>query len=518
MYSFLKRCRRLFPSALLSPLLALVAALPAHAAPDARPNVVLIYADDLGYGDVGCYGATKVETPNIDRLAEEGRMFTDAHSASSVCTPSRYAILTGEYPYRCRRGMRGRWMPANHESGLRIDVEQYTLGDLFKDAGYATACIGKWHLGFQNSPTDWSEPLRPGPLEIGFDYYFGVPKVNSGPPYVYVENDRVYGHDPDDPLLFDREDPTPVKTYPEKVPNYFGGAKRAHELYVDNMVGTELTKRAVKWIEEHQDEPFLLYFPTTNIHHPFTPHPRFKGTSECGLYGDFIHELDWIVGEVLKTLDDLDLADNTLVVFASDNGGMLNLGGREAWKHGHRMNGDLQGFKFGVWEGGHRVPFIVRWPGKVPAGSVSDQFFVQTDLLATFAEILEQPLEEGAGQDSIDMTEAFTGDPGGPLRTEAFLAPSKKSHLSVRENDWVYVDAQGSGGFGNGLYSVVTKEKVHSDIRVDNTFSQFAPSNQLYNLGFDQEQRFNVVREYPEIAKHLQARITEFLSHDSRDR
>lgn len=444
-----------------------------------------------------------VKTPNIDKLASEGRRFTDAHSASSVCTPSRYALLTGEYPYRCRAGARGRWRPANHESGLLIDPEQLTLGRMFDEAGYATACIGKWHLGFGKSPTDWTKPLRPGPLELGFDYYFGVPKVNSGPPYVYVENDRVVGSDPDDPLVFDRENPSPTREYPEKVKNYFGGAKKAHDLYVDEMVGTTLTEKAVGWMRQHADEPFFLYFATTNIHHPFTPAPRFQGTSECGPYGDFIHELDWIVGEVLRTLDELDLASNTIVIFTSDNGGMLNLGGRKAWQMGHRLNGDLSGFKFGAWEGGHRVPMIVRWPGKIAPRSVAADLFCHVDLLATFAAILGKTTQPDEGRDSIDQLETITGDPEQPLRTRAVLAASRPEHLAIRDGDWVYIGAQGSGGFDNGLFRMIWEERRHSDIGPVNQIKPNAPPEQLYNLAEDPRQERNVIRVQPEAAERL---------------
>ncbi|MDP7289664.1 MAG: sulfatase-like hydrolase/transferase, partial [Phycisphaerae bacterium] len=218
--------------------------LAADSAPVRKPNIVLINADDLGFGDLGCYGATKVKTPNIDRLAKQGRMFTDAHSASAVCTPSRYALLTGRYPFRNK----GLWGPVMLRSPLVIDPKQLTLGKLMKDAGYSTACIGKWHLGFgDKTPVDWNKPLKPGPLELGFDYYFGVPVVNSHPPFVYVENHRVVGLTPDDPMVYRKRAAT--KAYPEKMGlDWIGGAKAAHQLYNDETVGATLTGKAVKWI------------------------------------------------------------------------------------------------------------------------------------------------------------------------------------------------------------------------------------------------------------------------------
>ncbi len=334
------------------------------------PNIVVIFADDVGYGDLSSHGATHVDTPNIDRLAAQGRRFTDAHSASAVCTPSRYALLTGRYPVRHGN----LWSPIFLKAPLAVDPERTTVADIAKEAGYATACIGKWHLGFgDKEPTDWNAALRPGPLELGFDYYFGVPVVNSHPPFVFVENHYVVGLDAADPFVYDEEAETRIFDEKFRI-DEIGGARAAHAGYDDEQVGTVLTEKAAEWIRDRaqEDPPFFLYFATTNIHHPFTPAKRFQGSSRAGRYGDFIHELDWIVGEVIKTLDEAGVADNTLVIFTSDNGGMLNRGGQEAWRAGHRLNGDLLGFKFDAWEGGHRVPFIARWPGKIEAGSESD--------------------------------------------------------------------------------------------------------------------------------------------------
>ena len=241
-----------------------------------KPNVVVIFADDLGYGDTGVYGATKIRTPHIDQLASEGRRFTDAHTASAVCTPSRYCLLTGEYAFR-----EDHWSPVFLKVGLIVDEHQKTVADLMKDDGYATACIGKWHLGFGEDTPDWNGDLKPGPLELGFDYYFGRPVVNSHPPFVYVENHRVVGLDENDPFVYD----TLAKTQDieeKRNIDQIGGAQKAHELYDDYEVGVTLAGKAVNWIKAHKDEPFFLYFPTTNIHHPFTPHPRFQGVQHPG--------------------------------------------------------------------------------------------------------------------------------------------------------------------------------------------------------------------------------------------
>ncbi len=493
-------------------------------AAETPPNVVLIFADDLGYGDLGCYGATKVQTPNIDRLAAEGRRFTDAHSASAVCTPSRYALLTGQYPLRASGG-KGVWGPAPVTAPLLVDTEKTTIADVFKRGGYETAVLGKWHLGFNKGNNDWQEPLRPGPQDLGFDYYFGLPVVNSAPPYVFVENDRIVGSDPDDPLVFlgrNAEDATPITPIlPEaaqRSPNQFGGAKAAHKLFNDYQVGTTLAEKSVEWIKERKDKPFFLYLATTNIHHPFTPAKRFQGTSQCGLYGDSIHELDWVVGEILSCLEDNGLSDNTMVLFTSDNGGMFNHGGQAAFKAGHRQNGDLLGFKFGVWEGGQRVPFIVRWPSKVKAGTTSNQVIGNVDMLATFAALTQQKLDKVEQADSVNMLPAFVGEPKEPIRDHLVLAPHKGTHLSVRKGKWMYIPQQGSGGFTGrkpgdhtfaGPPAVSFVGSVNSDIE-NGKIKKDAPPAQLYDLDADVNQTRNLYNEYPEIVKEMSELLASY--------
>jgi arylsulfatase A len=471
------------------------------------PNVVVIFADDLGYGDLSCYGATKVKTPNIDRLAAEGRRFTDAHSASAVCTPSRYALLTGEYPHRKNLSK-----PVFLKTGLVVDTQQQTVADVMKDAGYATACIGKWHLGFGRGAPDWNGELTPGPLELGFDHYFGVPVVNSHPPFVYVENHRVVGLVSDDPFVFGKQAVT--REFPEKMGMaQIGGAEAAHALYDDEAVGTTLTGKAVDWIKARGTAPFFLYLATTNIHHPFTPAARFKGTSGCGPYGDFIHELDWIVGEVMKTLEDQGVADNTLVIFTSDNGGMFNVGGQNAWDAGHRLNGQLLGFKFGAWEGGHRIPFIARWPGKIEANTVSDQLVSNIDMIATFAALTGGKLRREQGRDSVNILSALTGNPRRQLRDHIVLAPSKPTHLAVRKGKWMYIGAQGSGGFTaakrgahafGGPAAISYAGYENSDIE-NGKIRKGAPPAQLYDLENDLQQTQNLYREHPEVVEELTA-------------
>jgi len=486
---------------------------PLEAAETGQPNVVLINADDLGYGDVGCYGATKVQTPNIDRLAKQGRMFTDAHTASAVCSPSRYGLLTGRYPLR-----RNFWGPISPRTALSIDPAHLTLGRLMKEAGYATACIGKWHLGFGTKEPDWNGELKPGPLELGFDHYFGIPQVNSGPPFVYVENRRVVGLDPADPFVYGKESITQV--WPAKSGySQIGGANAAHALYRDEQIGTTLKEKAIAWMRQtRKDRPFFLYLATTNIHHPFTPAPQFKGTSQCGRYGDFIHELDWIVGSVLKALDQMDVAKNTLVIFTSDNGGMFNQGGQDAWKAGHRLNGNLLGFKFGAWEGGHRVPFIARWPGKIPANTKSDQLISQMDIMATLAAIVNRPLRQGEGLDSVNQLETLTGSPQKPPREFLIISPNNPSHLLVRQGKWVYIPAQNEGGFQQknvgdhcfgGAAVLRFTGQVNSDI-VNGKILSDAPPAQLYDLQKDLCQTRNLYEEHSEVVARLDALLQTY--------
>jgi len=483
----------------LSSLLALLLGFSFADEPD-RPNIVLINADDLGYGDVGCYGATLLQTPNIDRIAKEGRRFTDAHASAAVCSPSRFGLLTGQYPIR-----KNFWGPTPFTQELTIDTEQPTIASVLKSAGYSTAVIGKWHLGFGKGRPNWNGLLKPGPLELGFDYYFGVPVVNSHPPFVYVENYHVQGLVPEDPFVFGKAAAT--KAYPEKMQlKQIGGADAAHALYDDEAVGTELCERSVKWIKANKEQPFFLLLSTTNIHHPFTPAKRFIGTSDCGLYGDFVHELDWIVGEVRKTLEEEGLTENTLVLFTSDNGGMINVTGQEAIRKGHQLNGDLLGFKFDAWEGGHRVPFIASWPGRIEAGSVSDQLICNVDLLATMAALTGQKLKDEDGPDSIDVLPALTGTPEQPLRDNLVLSAAKGSHLVYREGDWVLITGKGGGGFSSakpgshgfgGPAALTFAGQRNSDV-VNGKLRPNAPPVQLYNLSTDIHQRQNLAVTEPE--------------------
>lgn len=484
-----------------------------HAGSESKPNIVILFADDVGYGDIGCYGATHISTPHIDRLARQGRRFTDAHSASAVCSPSRYALMTGRYPVR--HGTL--WSPIFLRRPLVIDPDRTTIADIAKRAGYATTCIGKWHLGFgTETPTNWNAELKPGPLELGFDSFFGIPVVNSHPPFVFIENHRVLGWDPADPLVYGEKAKTRV--FDEKFGiDQIGGADKAHALYDDEKVGTELVNRARRWITQQaqSETPFFLYFASHAIHHPFTPSPRWKGSSKAGPYGDFMQELDWMIGEILRSLDENDVSDNTLVIFTSDNGGMLNRGGQEAIRRGHRLNGDLQGFKFDAWEGGHRVPFIARWPRHIPSGTQSNALVSNIDLMATVASVTDQQLGSDEGPDSFNMLPALTETGDIKIRDHLLIAPARESNLALRKGDWVYINDQAGGGFAarnvgdhafGGPAAFPFTGNHNSDIQ-DGKIKPDAPKAQLYHLGRDPGQATNIIREYPEIANDLKAEI-----------
>jgi arylsulfatase A-like enzyme len=361
-------------------ILAAVAAVgPIHAAQESaapRPNIVLILADDLGYGDLGCYGAAKIKTPNIDRLADGGMRFTDAH-ASPLCTPTRYSILTGRYPIRNERlGDGGVVFP---KDPLVVETDRPTLGSFIRDLGYDTGLFGKWHLGFGTGDIDWNGVLRPGPLECGFNTFFGVPTVNSMEPKVFVRDDRIVGLDPKDPIV-GRVTSSEMK----------GGAAARYE---HGLIDVHHADEALAWLRRKRDRPFFLFFPTISIHSPEVPYPDFKGKSEAGFRGDFVVEHDHRVGQILRALDEMGVAENTLVIYASDNGGMDKLGATNPEKsisrqYGHKANGDWRGMKSDVWEGGHRVPLIVRWPGHVAPGTASDALVGLNDVFATIADLL----------------------------------------------------------------------------------------------------------------------------------
>ncbi|MEQ8784823.1 MAG: sulfatase-like hydrolase/transferase [Pirellulaceae bacterium] len=488
----------------ISIIVAAFALFPRASDADQRPNIVIILADDLGYGDLSCYGAKNVQTPHIDRLAEQGMRFTDAHSPHSVCTPTRYALLTGRYAWRTWVKHRCVWS----DDPLLIDTDRLTLPKLLKSAGYQTACLGKWHLGFgspespgwdpQKGP-DYNRPLKPGPLECGFDYFFGIPHVGQHP-HVLIENHDIVGLDPQDPIHIvldernrkrksyrDRQNVTPW--------HEFTGGEAA--LYKHEDLAIRLTKQAVDWIERQESEPFLLYFAPRNVHSPLNPHPRFAGKSEIGTYGDFILELDWSIGEILEALQRKGYADNTLVLFSSDNGG-VQAGHRPAHVvaySGHKANGPLRGQKTEVYEGGHRVPLIARWPGRIQAGSENDSLVALLDVFATSAALLGQDIPAGAAPDSFSfLHELLGGEPIGPVRDHLIMnANDDNGYWAVREGDWKLILGRHGGG------------SIGPPRPVDESTAE----GQLYNLGSDLAESNNLYRQHPKKVAHLTSLLQE---------
>ncbi len=465
-------------------LLALLAAVvvpegaPLRAAGPPRPNIVYILADDLGYGDVGCYNpASKIPTPNIDRLAGEGVRFTDAHSPSSVCTPTRYALLTGRYAWRTRlqRNVIGPF------SRPLIAEKRQTVAGLLRERGYATACIGKWHLGWgwpqpgEGGRRDFTRPIPDGPTARGFDHYFGT-DVPNYPPYGFLEDDRTVGV------------PSAVAPVGRDAFNIAGPMVPGWKLVE---VLPELERRAVKYVETSAKggRPFFLYLPLTSPHYPVVPASEFKGRSRAGDYGDLVVQTDHVVGEVLGALERGGVAENTLVFLTSDNGpevsGEVNPGVYDRLEqYGHASMGALRGAKRDAWEGGHRVPFIARWPGKIRAGSTSDETICHVDLMATLAALLDAKLPDDVGVDSVNILPALLGERReAPLR-EATVHHSGRGKFAIRRGDWVLIFAP--TGDDNG------KQGEPEWFRKDRGYSPHAEAGELFNLRSDPAQKRNL--------------------------
>lgn len=419
-----------------------------------RPNIVLILADDLGYGDLRCYNrSSKIPTPHLDALAEQGTRFTDAHTPSSLCTPTRYGLLTGRYCWRTslKRGV------LNGQDPYMIEPGRPTIASILKQAGYKTACIGKWHLGLgTNRPVDYLQPLTPGPRSAGFDYFFGIPASLDMPPYVFVENEIVL------------EAPTEsIEDGKDQRAGGFGfwragpiapGFRHAEVLDV-------LTRKAEEFLRNQKPgEPFFLYLPLTAPHMPWLPISEFAGKSKAGDYGDFVAQMDDCVGRVLKLA-----GENTLVIFTSDNG--AHWMPEDIKEYRHRSNGSLRGQKGDLWEGGHRVPFIVRWPGKVKARNTSDRLVCLTDVMATIARVVNGA---EAGEDSIDFL-------SGPPRN-SIVHHSGDGTFAIREGKWKLCVALGSHGFSEPR-----------SIRPD----PGGPTGQLFDLERDPRENYNVWERHP---------------------
>ena len=456
----------------------------AQPAPAARqPNIVIILADDLGYGDLRSYNAaSKIPTVNLDRFAAEGMRFTDAHSPSSVCSPTRYGLLTGRYAWRTRmkKGV------LNGYSPLLIEPGRWTLASLVKQRGYATAAIGKWHLGLGAAePADFSQRLEPGPNTVGFDYFFGIPASLDMPPYVFVENHAA------------TVPPTGTTAASEMRRKGGDGFWRAGAIapgFTHEGVLPALTEKAVSFIEKQSPaKPFLLYLPLTAPHTPWMPTAEFRGKSGADYYGDFVAQVDAAVGRVLRALERANVGGNTLVIFTSDNGAHWLPSDIEKW--GHRANDGLRGQKSDIWEAGHRIPFIARWPGKIKAGRTRPDLVCLTDLFATVAAIVDVPLPRDAAEDSFSLLPTLLGRKRhAPIR-EAIVHHSGDGTFGIREGPWKLALALGSHGFSEPRS--ITPKPGEAE-------------GQLYNLADDPQEQRNLWLQKPEIVARLTALLKKY--------
>jgi len=478
------------------------------------PNIVLIYADDLGYGDVSAYGANALTTPNIDRLAKAGLRFTDAHSGAATCTPSRYSLLTGEYAFR-KPGTGV--LPG--DAALVIEPGRTTLASVLRGAGYVTGVVGKWHLGLgPKGGPNWNADITPGPLDIGFDEAFIMAATGDRVPTVYVENRRVAGLDPADPITVSYAEPFPSlptgKANPELlkvVPSHghdqtiVDGISRigymkggAAALWKDEDMADVFTSKAVGFIERQRAKPFFLYFALHDPHVPRVPHPRFVGRTSLGPRGDAIAEADWSVGQILDTLDRLKLADNTIVIFTSDNGAVVDDGYKDdaVTKLGsHTPSGPFRGGKYSHFEGGTRVPFILRWPARVKPGT-SDTLVSQVDFLASFAALSKQPLAGARAPDTVDTLAAFLGT----SRTGRTELIEQAGGQALRSGQWKYIEA-----------SKRPKRNEQTNTELGN---DAVP--QLYDLSRDPGERQNLADSHPEKVKELQDRLQAIRERSNR--
>ena len=485
-------------------------------AEEQKPNVVIIYGDDVGYGDVGVYGSKMIPTPNIDKLAKAGLQFTDGHCTAATCTPSRFSLLTGIHGFR--HGVR--ILPPN--APLLVPTDKLTLPKLFKKAGYNTAVVGKWHLGLgkKGTPVDWNKEVKPGPLEVGFDYSFLLPSTNDRVPCVYLENYKVVNLDPKDPLYVGKI-PTDSKStkYPDGKKNreamtyypsshghnnsvirgigrigYMAGGKSA--LWDDETMADEFVKQAKKYIKEKaadakKGKPFFLYFASQDIHVPRAPHPRFQGKTKLFHRGDAMVQFDWSTGQIMKALEENGLTENTIVIFSSDNGPVYDDGYKDGsvtktstkeTDHGHDGSGPYRGGKYQIYEGGTRVPFIIRWPKKIKPG-VSNALVSQIDFLASFAKLLNIELKSGEAADSRDILKTFLGEDKKGL---PYMLEEARRTVAIRKGKWKYIPGNKAKG----------KKKR-------------GPKAQLYDLETDKGEQNNVISKYPKIAEELETLLNK---------
>ena len=447
---------------------------------ESKPSIVFIYADDMGYGDVQCYNPErgKIPTPHIDKLASEGMMFTDAHTSSSVCTPSRYGLLTGRYNWRTDLQAGVIW---GYSKPL-IAPDRLTVAGLLKASGYSTAIIGKWHLGMTLPTTNgvlptgrkpknlnivWDGEIKDGPTTRGFDYFYGISASLDMAPYAWIENDRILGEIPDD-------------------------GKATAKGFVRSEVLPEIGQRAADYIKQQKaDAPFFVYVPLTSPHTPIVPSEEWVGKSGIGKYGDFQMQTDAVIGQIIAAVDAAGLKENTLIIVSSDNGCSRAANFKNLEKNGHFASAHLRGSKADLWDGGHRVPFIVRWPAAVRAGSKSDALVCLTDLIATCAEVAGATLPENGGEDSVSFLPALKGEATQTERA-GIVHHSISGHFAYREGKWKLLLAKGSGGWTSPTEKQVKEGSLKA---------------QLYDMTADPGETKNLYDTQPEVAAKLLAQL-----------
>jgi len=448
-----------------------------------KPNIIFIMADDMGFGDPKCFNAnSKIPTPNIDRLGREGMRFLDAHAPASVCIPSRYGLLTGRYPFRTSI----KW-----NNTRMIQAGRVTLASLLKKSGYHTGAVGKWHLGFEGGKTvDYSKPMTGGPLGCGFDYFYGIPASLDIPPYYYVENERCVSP------------PTGrIETsHTEGVRSIQGAFWRGGGVakgFKHDQVLPIFAKKAVGFIDAHQadarnkNKPLFLYLPLAAPHTPWLPTGKFVDSTKAGMYGDFTAQVDDAVGQVLRALDKHKLTDNTLIFFTSDNGPVWYA--EDVKKYDHSSVGHLRGMKGDAWEGGHHMPFVARWPGKIKPGSASDEVICFTDMLATFAAIVGHKLPADAGEDSYNILPAMMGEKyDSPIREATVFTAGL---MSIRQGKWKLILGRGSGGFSKPRKFKPKKGE---------------PKGQLYDMKKDPGETTNLYAGHPDIVDRLTKLLAKY--------
>lgn len=474
-----------------------------------NPNIILIYTDDVGYGDVSCYGASTIATPNVDKLANEGVRFTNAHATSATCTPSRFSLLTGRYAWR----KQGTGIAPGNAS-LIIPVDKGTLPRMLQKKGYTTGVVGKWHLGLGSEQgPDWNGDIRPGPLEIGFNYSFIIPATGDRVPCVYVENHRIVNLDPNDPITVSYSDPINsldptgnknpemLKMHPSHGHNqtivngvsrigYMTGGQSA--LWKDEDLADVITSKAVDFIRQNKSNPFFLYFSTHDIHVPRMPHSRFEGKSGMGPRGDAIIQLDWTIGQIIEVLKKNNLLESTLIIFTSDNGPVIDDGYKDLAEEklgNHKASGPLRGGKYSAFEAGTRVPFIVSWKGNMAEGKVSDALISQIDLYASLAALIGQSITPGDAPDSQNFIKTILNKSG---QSRAWVVEqSVTSTLSLITKDWKYIEPSGGAKM----------------IKETNTELGNDSHPQLYNLKEDLGERNNRAAEFPELVKQMDEQL-----------